>query len=122
MNSFLPFLIVSFVVASVWTILSYRNGPSNQRGGGLLGGWVAAIAMTALWQAEAVPWLLLCINGILFMWLGAMVYLFIAAVAILRIRKPGYMAHLCCAVLSLVVNITGLLQFLWLATVSASGV
>lgn len=56
------------------------------------------------------------------MWVGAMALLVTAVASLWRVKEPGRVPLLCCAVLSIVVNAAAGLQFLWLATVSAGGV
>jgi hypothetical protein len=89
---------------------------------GWIGAWAATVVLAALWQAEAVPWLWVFIQGVLLVWLGAIVLLIIAVVSIWPVKEPGRRPLLCCAVLSMVINVAAGLQFLWLATVSPGGV
>jgi hypothetical protein len=55
-------------------------------------------------------------------WLGAIGLLIIAAVLILSAKEPGRGPLLCCAALSILINVAAGLHFLWLATVSPGGV
>ena len=89
---------------------------------GLIGAWAATVVLAALWQADAVPWLWVLLKGVLLVWLGAIALLITAVVSIWRVKEPGRRLLLCCAVLSIVVNVAAGLQFLWLATVSPGGV
>ncbi len=123
MNPLLPYLIVLFVAATAWTIAMIKN---KQRNGpyplGLMGAWISAVVLAAFWQAEAVPWLWHFLQGVLLLWLGAIVLLVIALVSISGVKRPGRRFYLCCAVLSIVVNLAAGLHFLWIATVSPGGV
>jgi hypothetical protein len=89
---------------------------------GLMGSWAATLVLAALWQAQAFPWLLEILMGILLIWAGAMALLVTGFVSIWRVQAPGRLALLGCAGLSLGVNVAAGLQFLWLATVSSGGV
>ena len=122
MNPFLPFLIASFVAACAWTILVLAIDQRKRRFVGLIGAWAATVVLAAFWQAESVPWLWSFLQGVLLVWLGAIALLITAVVSIWRVKEPGRRPLLCCAVLSIVVNVAAGLQFLWLATVSPSGV
>ena len=122
MNTFLPFFIASFVAACAWTILVLAIDRRKRRFVGLIGAWSATVVLAALWQANAVPWLWVFLQGVLLVWLGAIALLITAVVSIWRVKEPGRRPLLCCAVLSIVVNVAAGLQFLWLATVSPSGV
>ena len=122
MNPFLPFLIASFVAACAWTILVLAVGRRNRRFVGLIGAWAATVVLAALWQAEAVPWLWVFLQGVLLVWLVAIALLITAVVSIWRVKEPGRSPLLFCAVLSIGANVAAGLQFLWLATVSPGGV
>lgn len=121
MNPFLPFLAASFVAACGWTILVLAIDQRNRRFVGLIGAWAATVVLAALWQAEAVPWLWVLLQGVLLVWLSAVALLIAAVASIWRVTEPGRSPLLFCAVLSLVVNVAAGLQFLWLATVSPGG-
>lgn len=122
MNPFLPCLIGAFVTACAWTLLVLAADQRQRRFMGLLGAWAATVVLAAFWQAEAVPWLWVFWQGVLLVWLGAVVLLTAAAVSIWRIQEPSRLPLLCCAVLSLVLNLAAGCQFLWQATVSPGGV
>jgi hypothetical protein len=122
MNPFLPYLIGSFVAACAWTILVLAIDRRKRGFVGLIGAWAATVVLAALWQAKAVPWLWVFLQGLLLVWLGAIAILITAAVSIWRVKEPGRFPLLCCVVLSIVVNAAAGLQFLWLATVSPGGV
>lgn len=122
MNSFLPFLIASFVAACAWTILGLAIERHKRQLVGLIGAWVATVVLAAFWQAEAVPWLWVFLQAVLLVWLGAIALLIAAVVSILRVKELGRRALLCCAVLSIVANVAAGLQLLWQATVSPGGV
>jgi len=120
MNPFLPLFIASVVAACAWTFLAL-----NRRKGqflGLIGAWAGSLVIAAFWQAEAVPWLWGFLQGVLLVWLGAIALLIIACVSIWNVKEPGRRPLLCCAALSIIVNVAAGLQFLWLATVSPGGV
>lgn len=97
-------------------------GHRKRRFVGLIGAWAATVVLAALWQAQAVPWLWVFLQGVLLIWLGAIALLITGVVLIWRVKEPGRRPLLCCAVLSIVVNVAAGLQFLWLATVSPGGV
>lgn len=122
MNPFLSYLVGSVVAASAWTILVLGIERRQRRFAGLIGAWAATGVLSALWQAEAVPWLWVLLQGVLLLWLGAIALLIAAAVSIWSIREPRRLPLLCCVVMSIFVNIAAGLQFLWLATVSPGGV
>ena len=122
MNPFLPCLIGAFVTACAWSVLVLAVDRRKRRFLGLIGAWSATVVLAALWQANAVPWLWVFLQGVLLVWLGAIALLITAVVSIWRVKEPGRRPLLCCAVLSIVVNVAAGLQFLWLATVSPSGV
>jgi len=122
MNPFLPFFIASFVAACAWTILVLAIDRRKRRFVGLIGAWSATVVLAALWQANAVPWLWVFLQGVLLVWLSAIALLITAVVSIWRVKEPGRLPLLCCAVLSLVLNVAAGLQFLWIATVSPGGV
>lgn len=122
MNPFSPFVIASFVVACVWTILELAIFRRKRRFVGLMGAWGATVVLAAFWQAEAVAWLWAFLQGVLVIWFGSMVLLIVALVSTWRVKEPGRLPLLCCAALSIVVNVGALCQFLWLATVSPGGV
>jgi hypothetical protein len=97
-------------------------GQRKRRFVGLIGAWAATVVLAALWQAEAVPWLWVFLQAVLLVWLGAIALIITAVVSIWRIKEPGRRSLLCCAVLSMLVNVAAGLLFLWLATVSPGGV
>ena len=122
MNPFFPFVIASFVAACAWTILELAIVQRKRRFAGVIGAWGATIVLAAFWQAEAVPWLWAFLQGVVLVWFGAMALLITAFVSTWRGKEPGRLPLLCCAALSIVVNIAALGQFLWEATVSPGGV
>jgi hypothetical protein len=122
MNSFLPFLIVLFVAASVWTILEFTLGQRKRCWMGLLGAWTASVILAALWQSEALPWIVHLIQGVLLLWLGSILSLIVEVVLTWTTKEPGWRRTLCCALLCLFIDIAALLNFLWIATVSPGGV
>jgi hypothetical protein len=122
MNAFLLSFVTSFIAACVWTIMVMRIDQRHRRFAGLLAAWAATAVLGALWQAEAVPWLWGFLKGLVLVWLGAIALLIAAVVANWRVESPGRWPLLCCAVLSIAVNVAAGLQFLWLATVSPGGV
>ena len=122
MNPFFPLWIASFVVASAWTMLAMTNSHRDRRVMGVVGAWAATAVLTALWQAEAVPWLWVFLQGVLLVWLGAMALLITGVVSIWRVNEQGRRSLLCCAILSITVHIAAGFLFLWLAIVSPGGV
>jgi hypothetical protein len=122
MSSFLPFVITSFGAACTFTIVVLRLGRPRRGFPGLIGAWAATAVLAAVWQAEAIPWLWEFIRALLFVWLGALALLITAVVLIWPVKEPGRRLLLCCAMVSLVVNVVALGLFLWAATVSPGGV
>ena len=122
MNSFLPFLIVLFVAACVWTILEFTLGQWKRRWMGLLGAWTATVILAALWKSEALPWIVNLIQVVLLLWLGSILSLIVAVVLTWATKEPGRRRTLCCALLCLFIDIAALLNFFWIATVSPGGV
>ena len=122
MDSFLPYFIASFVATCAWTILVLAMGKRKRRFLGLMGAWAATLVLAALWQAEAVPWLWGFIQGVVLLWLGAIVLLIVAVVLMISDKEPGRRALLCCALFCIIVNFAAGLLFLWIATVSPGGV
>lgn len=122
MNPFLPYFIATLVVACAWTILVLAMDQRKRQFLGLIGAGAATVVLAALWQAEAVPWLWNFLQLVLVVWLGAIALLIIAAVSIWRVKEPGRLPLLCCAVFSIVVNVAAGLHFLWIATVGPGGV
>lgn len=122
MNELLPYFIASTLAASAWTIVALTVYPRHRRSWGLVGAWAATMALAALWQPGVVPWLADFWMGVVFVWLGATALLIIAAALILSTKEPGRGPLLCCAALSVLVNVAAGLHFLWLATVSPGGV
>jgi len=121
-NLLLPCLIASLAAACAWTILVLATERRQRRFAGVAGGWAAAVVLAALWQAEAVPWLWVFVQGVLLVWLGAVALMIAGAVSIWRVKEPGRVPLLACGVLSIVANMAAGWQFLWQATVSAGGV
>lgn len=122
MNSFLPFLIALFVAACVWTILEFTLGQGKRHWMGLLGAWSATVILAALWQSEALPWVVHLIQGVLLLWLGSILSLIVEVVLTWATKEPGWRRTLCCALLCLFIDIAALLNFFWIATVSPGGV
>lgn len=122
MNEFLPYFIASSMAACASTIFALTIYPRHRRFLGLVGTWAATIVLAALWQPGAVPWLVDFLKGVVFVWLGAIALLIIAVVLILSANEPGRGPLLCCAALSILINVAAGLHFLWLATVSPGGV
>jgi phosphatidylserine synthase len=122
MNPFLPFVLASFGAACTWTILVMRSDPRHRRFPGLIGAWAGTVVLAALWQAEAVPWLWVFLQGVLLLWLCAIALLIAGLVSIWRVKEPGRRALAGCAMLCIVVNVAAGLNFLWLATTSPGGV
>ena len=122
MNPFLPFFIMALIAACAWTILVITIDRRDQRFMGLIGAWTATLVLAAFWQADAVPWLWVVLQGILLVWLGALALLITDLVSIWRNREPCRRFLLWCAIPSIVVNVAAGLQFLWVATVSSGGI
>jgi|GEM_PF-5325366 hypothetical protein len=122
MNSFLPFLIASFVASCAWTILEFILGQRKRHWMGLLGAWSATVILAGLWQSEAIPWIVYLIQGVLLLWLGSIMALMVAVVMAWVTKEPGRRWILCCAFFCLFIDIAALLNFFWIATVSPSGV
>ena len=122
MNSFLPFLIALFVAACVWTILEFTLGQWKRRWMGLLGAWSATVILAALWQSEALPWIVNLIQVVLLFWLGSILSLIVAVLLTWTTKGLGWRRILCCALLCLFIDVAALLNFFWIATVSPGGV
>ena len=122
MNPFLIYFIVSIVASVMWTFFMLRATQMNRRSLGLAGVWAATLVLAALWQAESVPWLWDFLQGVLLVWLSALILLVIAAATMWNQKQPLRLPLVSCALISIVVNIAAGLHFLWIATVSPAGV
>jgi hypothetical protein len=122
MNPFLIYFIVSFVASGVWTFVALRAGESNRLSLGLAGAWATTLVLAALWQAEAIPWLWHFVQGVMLVWLSALIFLVMAAAAMWSEKRQLRLPLVFCAVISIVVNVAAGLHFLWIATVSPGGV
>jgi hypothetical protein len=122
MNPFLTYLIASIVVSVVWTVLLLKADHLSQRSLGLAGTWVANLVLASLWQSSAVPWLWDFLQLVLLIWLIAILFLVIAAASVWSAKQPSRLPLVCCALMSIVVNVAAGLHFLWIATVSPAGV
>lgn len=89
---------------------------------GLAGAWVTTLVLATLWQAEAIPWLLNFLQGVLLVWLSAMIVLVMAAATMWSEKQPLRLLVVSCAVMNIVVNVVAGLHFIWIATVSPGGV
>ena len=122
MNEFLPYFIASSIAACAWTFFAMMIYRRHRGLLGLVGAWAATLVLASLWRADAVPWVSEFLQGVVFVWLAAIGLLIIAAVLILNAKEPGRGPLLCCAALSILINVAAGLHFLWLATVSPGGV
>ncbi len=122
MNPFLIYFIVSIAASLVWTVVGVGASQRNRQSLGLTGAWAATLVLAALWQAKAIPWLWQFLQGVLLVWLSAIIVLAIAAATMWIEKQRRRWLLVACAVTSLVANIAGGLHFLWIATVSAAGV
>jgi len=122
MNPFLIYFIVSIVASVVWTFFVLRANQQNRLSLGLAGAWAATLVLAALWQAEAIPWLWNFLQGVLLVWLSALILLVMAAATMWSEKQPLRLPLVSCAVISIVVNVAACLHFLWIATVSPAGV
>jgi hypothetical protein len=78
--------------------------------------------LAAFWQAEAIPWLWHFLQGVLLVWLSALIVLVMAAATMWSEKQPLRLLLVSCAVISILVNVAAGLHFLWIATVSPGGV
>jgi hypothetical protein len=122
MNPFLIYFSVSLVATVVWTFLVLRANGRNRVSLGLAGAWAATLVLAALWQAEAIPWSWGFLQGVLLVWLGAVIFVVMGAVSMWGEKRPLRLPLVCCAVVSVAVNAAAFLHFLWIATVSPAGV
>lgn len=122
MNPFLYYSLASIVTAFFWTLLMMSADQRNRRWLGLAGAWAAALVSLSLWQVDNLPWLLDFIRPVVWIWLGAIVLLMMAAATTWGERQARQWPLVCGAVMSTVVNVVAVLHFLWIATVSAGGV
>jgi len=122
MNPFLIYFIVSIVASVVWTFFALRANQRNRLSLGLAGVWAATLVLATLWQAEAIPWLWHFLQGVLLVWLSAIIVLVIAAAAMWNGKQPLRLVLVSCSVICIVINVAAGLHFLWIATVSSAGV
>ncbi len=122
MNPFLIYLVVSIAASVVWTFFAMRANRRHRQSLGLAGAWAATLVLAAFWQAEAIPWLWTFLQGVLLIWLTALVVLVMAASATWSEKQPLRLLLVSCAVSCIVVNVVAGLHFLWIATVSSGGV
>jgi uncharacterized membrane protein YeaQ/YmgE (transglycosylase-associated protein family) len=89
---------------------------------GLAGAWVATLVLAAIWQADAVPWLWSMIQGVVLVWVGAVVMLMQSTATTFREKRPLNLFLTCCALICIGVNLVAGMHFLYIATVSPGGV
>jgi hypothetical protein len=122
MNPFFIYFIVSIVASIVWTFFALRASQRNRLSFGLAGAWAATLVLAAFWQAEAIPWLWNFLQGVLLVWLSAIVLLVMAAATMWSEKQSLRFPLVSCALISIVVNVAAGLHFLWIATVGPGGV
>ncbi|NBR07820.1 MAG: hypothetical protein EBT92_18945 [Planctomycetes bacterium] len=122
MNPFLIYFIVSIVNSVVLTFFVLRHNQQNRLSLGLAGAWVATLVLAAFWRAEAIPWFWSFHQGILLVWLSAIILQVMAAATIWSETPLLYFPPVFCAVIGVIVNLTAFLHLLWIATVSPGGV
>lgn len=122
MNLILPSFIGSAISASAWTILVLVVDRRKRRLVELVGPWTTSLVLAAYWQADAIPWFWGFTQGVLTIWLGALILLGMAAISFWQGKQPGYQALLCCAALGIIANLSAGMQILWSATVSPGGI
>ena len=122
MNPFLIYFIVSIVNSVVWTFFVLRHNQQNRLSMGLAGAWVATLILAAFWQAEVIPWFWSFQQGILLIWLSAIILQVMTAATIWNETPLLYFLPVFCAVIGVIVNLTAFLHLLWIATVSPGGV
>ena len=122
MNPFLIYFIVSIVNSVVWIFFVLRHNQQNRLSLGLAGAWVATLVLAAFWQAEVIPWFWSFHQGILLVWLSAIILQVMAAATIWSETPLLYFPPVFCAVIGVIVNLTAFLHLLWIATVSPGGV
>lgn len=122
MNEFTPYWLASLLVAVVWSLTLIKVEREHRRLLGVGGAWLAALVLTAIAQADAVPGLWPFLKGVLLIWQVALVLLIVGAVRSWRARSPRWRSLTSLAVLGIAIQVAAGLQFLWLATVSPGGV
>ena len=122
MNPFLIYFIVSIVNSVVWIFFVLRHNQQKRLSLGLAGAWVATLVLAAFWQAEVIPWFWSFHQGILLVWLSAIILQVMAAATIWSETPLLYFPPVFCAVIGVIVNLTAFLHLLWIATVSPGGV
>ena len=122
MNPFLIYFIVSIVNSVVWTFFVLRHNEQNRLSLGLAGAWVATLILAAFWQAEVIPWFWSFHQGVLLVWLSAIILQVITAATIWNETPLLYFLPVFYAVIGVIVNLTAFLHLLWIATVSPGGV
>ena len=122
MNPFLIYFIVSIVNSVVWIFFVLRHNQQNRLSLGLASAWVATLVLAAFWQAEVIPWFWSFHQGILLVWLSAIILQVMAAATIWSETPLLYFPPVFCAVIGVIVNLTAFLHLLWIATVSPGGV
>ena len=122
MNPFLIYFIVSILNSVVWIFFVLRHNQQNRLSRGLAGAWVATLVLAAFWQAEVIPWFWSFHQGILLVWLSAIILQVMAAATIWSETPLLYFPPVFCAVIGVIVNLTAFLHLLWIATVSPGGV
>lgn len=122
MNPFFIYFIVSIVASIVWTFFALRASQRNRLSFGLAGAWTATLVLAAFWKAEAIPWLWNFLQGVLLVWLSAIILLAMAAATMWSEKQSLRFPLVSCALISIVVNVAAGLHFLWIATVGPGGV
>ena len=115
-------LDIALILAFVWGLFISRMKPEPRRFLGLSGPWIAVLVLTAFWQADAVPELWRFLKLVLIVWLISLALMMASIVRTGVSQPPRWRSLISLAISSPAVNVAAGLSFLWLATVSPSGV
>ena len=118
----MTYWIVSAILVMVWVFLLIKQQQEHRRFLGFGGACIAMLVLTAFWQAEAVPWLWRFLKAVLLLWQTALVMMIFGAFVTWRANLSQRVPLTICSLLSIAVNLSAGLHFLWLATVMPGGV
>ena len=122
MTSFAIYALAAALLALVWTLALAKIDRSPLRFLGVVGAWVAALVLTALWRAETVPSVWQAIQLVLLLWLLA-IGLLVADVSLSLGKRPArWRVSAALALATLAIHLVAGLHFFWLAVVSPGGV
>ncbi len=122
MTSFALYALAAALMALDWTLALAKIDRSPLRFLGVVGAWVAALVLTALWRAETVPSVWQAIQLVLLLWLLA-IGLLVADVSLSLGKRPArWRVSAALALATLAIHLVAGLHFFWLAVVSPGGV